>query len=316
VNSIKSHNTNDNTSLIELGPLISFELLTSFVCAARHRSFARAARELGTSPSAVAKNVARLESQLKLRLFHRTTRRVALTPDGELLQERCQRVLEEVAELEGAVAGKLGQPSGTLKLDVPIVYGRRVVLPVLAKLRHHYPDLSFDVRFSDRVADVVGDGLDAVIRVGTLNDSSLVARRIGWQRMWTGASPAYLRRHGTPLRPANLEQHQCLVFRIPTSRKEWSWRFRVGSRDVVLRPPTQVWFDDGEALVAAALAGLGLVHVPSYMAEEDVARGRLVEVLSDVRPPLMPISIVYPGPREPPLRVRVLIEALTAAADT
>ena len=296
--------------------MISFELLTSFACAARHRSFARAARELGTSPSAVAKNVARLESQLKFRLFHRTTRRVALTPDGELLQERCRRVLHEVAELEGAVAGKLAGPSGTLKLDVPIVYGRRVVLPVLAKLRHRYPDLAFDVRFSDRIADVVGDGLDAVIRVGTLNDSSFVARRIGWQRMWTGASPAYLRRHGTPLRPEDLQQHQCLVFRIPTSRKEWPWRFRVGSRDVVLHPATQVWFDDGEALVAAALAGLGLVHVPSYMAEQEAARGRLVEVLSNMRPPLMPISIVYPGPRQPPLRLKVLIESLVAATET
>lgn len=296
--------------------MISFELLTSFACAARHRSFARAARELGTSPSAVAKNVARLESRLRLRLFHRTTRRVALTADGELLQERCRRVLDEVAELEGAVAGKLACPSGTLKLDIPIVYGRRVVLPVLAKLRHRYPDLAFDVRFSDRIADVVGDGLDAVIRVGTLNDSSLVARRIGWQRMWTGASPAYLRRHGTPLRPEDLQQHQCLVFRIPTSRKEWPWRFRVGSRDVVLHPATQVWFDDGEALVAAALAGLGLVHVPGYMVEQEAARSRLVEVLGNMCPPLMPISIVYPGPRQPPLRLRVLIESLVAATET
>jgi LysR family transcriptional regulator, regulator for bpeEF and oprC len=296
--------------------MISLELLTSFACAARHRSFARAARELGTSPSAVAKNVARLESRLKVRLFHRTTRRVALTPDGEMLHERCRRVLDEVAELEGAVAGKLASPSGTLKLDVPIVYGRRVVLPVLTKLRHRYPDLAFDVRFSDRIADVVGDGLDAVIRVGTLSDSSLVARRIGWQRMWTGASPSYLRRHGTPLRPEDLQQHQCLVFRIPTSRKEWPWRFRVGSRDVALRPATQVWFDDGEALVAAAVAGLGLVHVPSYMAEQDVGRGRLVEVLDSMRPPLMPISIVYPGLRQPPLRLRVLIESLVSATDT
>jgi DNA-binding transcriptional LysR family regulator len=298
--------------------MISLELLASFACAARHRSFAGAARELGISPSAVAKNVARLEGQLRFRLFHRTTRRVALTADGELLQERSRRVLEEVAELEGAAANtaKRSQPGGTLRLDVPTVYGRRVVLPVLAKLRRRYPDLAFDVRFSDRIADVVGDGLDAVIRVGTLNDSSLVARRIGWQRIWTGASPAYLRRHGTPLRPEDLQQHQCLVFRIPTSRMEWPWRFRVGLRDVVLRPATGVWFDDGDALVAGAVAGLGLVHVPSYMAEQDVAQGRLVEVLSGVRPPLMPISIVYPGPRQPPLRLKVLIESLVAAAET
>jgi len=298
--------------------MISLELLASFACAARHRSFAGAARELGMTPSAVAKNVARLEAQLRFRLFHRTTRRVALTADGELLQERSRRVLDEIAELEGAAANtaKRSQPSGTLKLDVPTVYGRRVVLPVLAKLRHRYPDLAFDVRFSDRIADVVGDGLDAVIRVGTLNDSSLVARRIGWQRMWTGASPAYLRRHGTPLRPEDIQQHQCLVFRIPTSRMEWPWRFRVGLRDVVLRPTTQIWFDDGDALVAGAVAGLGLVHVPSYMAERDVAQGRLVEVLSGMRPPLMPISIVYPGPRQPPLRLKVLIESLVAASET
>src|SRR6516165_5601095 len=124
--------------------MISLELLTSFACAARHSSFARAARELGTSPSAVAKNVARLEEQLRFRLFHRTTRRVALTADGGLLLERSRRVLEEVAELEGAAANtaKRSQPSGTLKLDVPTIYGRRVVLPVLAKLRRRYPDLA------------------------------------------------------------------------------------------------------------------------------------------------------------------------------
>jgi LysR family transcriptional regulator, regulator for bpeEF and oprC len=295
--------------------MLSLELLASFACAARHRSFAGAARELGTSPSAVAKNVARLESQLKVRLFHRTTRRVAMTPDGELLQERARRILEEVAELEGTLAGKLARPSGTLKLDVPIVYGRRVVLPVLAKLRHRYPELAFDVRFSDRIADIVGDGLDAAIRVGSLSDSSLVARRIGWQRMWTGGSPGYLRRRGTPRRPEDLQQHQCLVFRIPTSGREWPWRFRVAAREVTVRPATQVWFDDGDALVAGARAGMGLVHVPSYMAEQDVARGQLVEVLSDMRSPLMPISLVYPGPRQPPLRLKVLSEALVAATE-
>jgi LysR family transcriptional regulator, regulator for bpeEF and oprC len=106
------------------------------------------------------------------------------------------------------------------------------------------------------------------------------------------------------------------VFRIPTSRKEWPWRFRVSPCEVVVRPATQIWFDDGEALVAAAIAGLGLVHIPSYMAEQDVTRGRLVEVLTGVRPPLMPISIVYPVPRQPPLRLRVLIESLAAATET
>lgn len=292
--------------------MFSLDLLASFAAAARHRSFARAARELGVTPSAVAKNVARLEKSLRLRLFHRTTRTVALTPDGEAFHERCRRILDDVAEFEAAAAGKLARPSGTLKIDVPLTYGRRVVVPALAKLSRSFPELAFDVRFSDRLADVVGDGLDAVIRVGSLDDTRLVARRIGWQRMWTGASPAYLRRHGTPTEPEQLEEHAGLTFRIPTSRKEWPWRFRRGAREFVVRPRTQLWFDDGEALVAAAVAGLGLVHVPDYMAEPDGSRGRLVEVLSAYRAAPLPISVVHPGPRQPPLRVRALIDALTS----
>jgi DNA-binding transcriptional LysR family regulator len=291
--------------------MASFDLYLSFASAARNASFARAARELGVSPSAVAKNISRLERELQLRLFHRTTRQVTLTQDGKVLQSRVQRILDDVADLEAAVAGVRAEPTGTLRVEAPIVLGRRLLVPALARLRRRHPQLAFDIRFSDEYADLIGDGLDAVIRVGELDDSALVARRIGVQTLLTCASPAYLRRHGIPQVPWDLVRHTCLLFRIPSSGRDWVWRFRAGDRDVAPRLQNGLRLGDGEALVAAAAAGLGLAHVPDYMAEEAVKRGRLVEVLPSFRPRAIPISVVYPGQREPPLRVRALIDALT-----
>jgi LysR family transcriptional regulator, regulator for bpeEF and oprC len=292
--------------------MASLDLYMSFASAARNSSFARAARELGISPSAVAKNIARLERELGIRLFHRTTRQVTLTQDGEMLQVRIQRVLEDVADLEAAVAGVRTEPTGTLRVEAPITFGRRVLLPALARLRRRYPKLPIEARFSDEYADLIRDGLDCAIRVGALDDSALVARRIGSQTLVTCASRAYLRRHGTPRAPADLAEHACLLLRVPSSGRDWAWRFRSADREVTLHPDSMLRLGDGEALVAAAVAGLGVVHVPDYMAAPDLSRGRLVEVLESFRPQGLPISIVYPGQRDPPLRLRVLIDILTA----
>lgn len=288
----------------------SIDLLVSFAAAARHASFAGAARELGLSPSAVAKNVARLEGQLGLTLFQRTTRRMALTQDGDALHLRCQRILDELAELESAASGARTRPTGTLRVDVPITWGRRVLLPVLAALRRRHPELSLEIRFSDSYVDLVRDGLDAAVRIGALEDSRLVAQRIDTQTMWTCASPAYLRRHGTPGTPDELGKHTCLLFRIPSSGRDWPWRFRVRRREVTIHPHSLLRLGDGEALVGAAAAGLGIVHAPSYMADREVAAGRLVEILADYRPPGLPISIVHLAGRRQPLRLKILVDAL------
>ena len=176
----------------------------AFAETAKHGSFAAAARELGTAPSTLAKAVARLEASLGVRLFHRTTRQVSLTPDGERLFQRCQRVLAEVDELQADAAGARAAPSGTLRIDMPIVFGRRLVLPLLAQLLQRHPGLQLEARFSDAYADLVKDGIDVAIRVGELNDSTLAARRIAWQNMLLVAAPKYLRRHGTPKAPEQL----------------------------------------------------------------------------------------------------------------
>lgn len=289
----------------------SLEQLIAFDAAAQHRGFAGAARALGLSPSAVAKNVARLEADLGQRLFHRTTRQVTLTQDGEALHVRCQRILEELDALEGERVGA-GEARGTLRLDLPITYGRQVVVPVLAQLVGRHPALRLDVRFSDRFADLVKEGLDAAVRIGPLDDSRLVARMFDQHPINTYASPAYLRRRGRPEHPDEVVAHEGLVFRNPTTGRDRPWHFRVGRRDVSVAPAARIRLGDGDALVAAAVEGLGLVQVPDYMAAEAVRRRRLVEVLAAHRPAPLAVSLVWPSQRHVPARVRLLAEALTA----
>lgn len=290
--------------------MTSLDLIGSFASAARHASFARAARELGLSPSAVAKNIARLEAQLGMRLFHRTTRQVTLSQDGEDTYARCQRILEDVELLEAVATEARSGTRGTLRIDMPITYGRQVVLPVLMKLMLHHPALKIDARFSDHVVDIVKEGLDAAVRIGPLADSSLVGREFDQQFICTYASPAYLGRHGEPGSPAELTKHTCVLFRMPSSGRDRPWQFRSGKRNFSLMPESGMRLGDGEALIQAAAAGLGLVQTPTYLAEHEVKRGKLVEILQKYRPPPLPISLVYPSHRHIPLRVRALADVL------
>jgi DNA-binding transcriptional LysR family regulator len=290
--------------------MTSLDLIVSFTAAAHHASFAHAARELGLSPSAVAKNVARFEAQLDMRLFHRTTRQVRLSPDGEKVYDRCRRIMHDVESLEATATEARSQASGTLRIDMPATYGRQVVLPLLMKLTACHPALKIDARFSDHLVDIIKEGLDAAVRIGPLADSSLVGREFDQQRICTYSSPPYLEQFGEPRSPEELAKHACLLFRLPSSGRDRPWQFRCGRRNICLTPESGVRLGDGEALIQAAVAGFGLVQAPTYFAESDVRCGRLVEVLQQFRPPPLPISLVYPGPRYVPLRVRVLAEAL------
>jgi len=284
----------------------------AFAQTARRGSFAEAARDLGSSPSTVAKSVARLEAQLGVKLFHRTTRRVSLTGDGERLYRRCERVLAEVEDLQAEAAGARATPSGTLRIDLPITYGRRIVMPLLAELVRRHPALKLDVRLQDGYADLVRDGVDLAIRVGPLRDSTLVARRVDWQQLVIVASPDYLSEQGAPTRIEDLARHSAIVFRMPTSGRHRPWQVRQGRRQVELQPEPRTLVNDGEGMVAAAVMGLGLAQIPDYMASDELACGRLVEVMPSHRPTPMPISAVTPSSRLMPPRVKVALEALEA----
>ncbi len=296
--------------------MTSIQGLLAFVATAKHASFARAARALELSPSAVARSVARLEAVLGVRLFHRTTRQVALTGDGRALFQRCQRLLEEIDALHSAAEGTRTVASGTLRIDVPVAYGKQVIVPVLATLAFAHPELALEVRFSDRFVDLIHDGLDAVVRVGALDDSRLVASRFDHQQLLVCASPRYLQRKGTPKTLADIHQHECLSHRTFATGGERIWQFRQGKKDVELLPQSRAVFDDGEAQAQGAIAGLGLVQLPNYFVEKPIREGKLVEVLARFRPRPMPISIVYPSRRQIPQRLRVLIDALAELRKT
>lgn len=290
--------------------MASLRLLTAFSEAARHGSFAGAARELGQSPSAVVKSIARLERSLRVRLFHRSTRRIRLTQDGEALFERCLRILGEVEDLERVAADVRQRATGVLRIDAPIAYGRLVVLPVLARLASENPGLDIDLRLSDAYADVIGSGLDAVVRVGEIADSRLVARVFDREYMGVYGSPAYFARRGRPKQPADLERHDCVRFRVPGTGRHRPWYFRVAEKEVPFEPGTRYAVNEGNGLAAAALLGLGLVQLPDYMVRDEIVAGKLEEALARFRPRPLPISLVYPANRHMPRRLALLRDAL------
>lgn len=283
----------------------------AFTETVKHGNFAGAAREMGISASAVAKSIGRLEEDLGIRLFHRTTRKVTLTSDGHELHERCKHITDEIEALRNDAAETRSEPSGTLRLNVPVVLGRQLIVPVLTQLVRRYPRLALDVVYSDRYADIIAEGLDAVIRIGQLPDSTLVSRKIGEQSLVICGAPAYLKERGVPRKPADIANHDCLLFRNPSIGLLRPWQFKESRKAIEIKPASRIAMNDGEALVAAAASGMGLIQVPTLMAAGEIANGRLVAVLQRHAPPALPISIVYPSARRITPRLRVLIEALT-----
>ena len=313
VNRRERSNIEDNLSLIEV--MRGLHSLLAFSETAKRGGFAAAARALGTDPSTLAKSVGRLESSLGLRLFHRTTRQVSLTPDGERLFARCQRVLAELETFESDAARVHSEPTGVLRLDMPIVFGRKVLLPLLARLVEQHPGLELDVRLSDAYSDLVKDGIDVAVRVGELNDSTLVAKRFASQDMVLCAGPGYVKSRGMPQRVDQLAAHNPILFRMPTSGRDRPWQLQVRGKLMSLHPEARLRFNDGEAMVAAARSGLGIAQLPDYMVEDDIAAGSLVEILRKHRPPTLPIHAVIPASRMVPARVRVFLDALVTVSD-
>lgn len=288
----------------------TLQQLLSFAETAKHRSFARAAHALGCAPSTLAKSVLRLERSLGVKLFHRTTRQVTLTPDGEQLYARCQRVLTEVEDLQAAAAGTRDQVGGALRIDMPSSFGRRFVVPLLARLAQQHPALEFDLRLSDTHIDIVKEGVDLTIRIGEMQDSGLVARRFYSQTLKLCASPGHIERHGRPRTLADLASHPAIAFRMPGTGRDRPWQFLRQGTPITQPVHSRVRIGEGEAMVQAAIGGMGLIQVPDYIAQDALDRGELVELLPTMRPAPMPISAVYASQRLLPPRVRVVLEAL------
>jgi DNA-binding transcriptional LysR family regulator len=291
----------------QLNPQADLDHLHAFVAVAKHLSFAKAARALDKDSSVITRRIHALEQHLKIRLFERTTRQMTLTEAGRGYLVRVRAALEELQLAESELQAQRSHPHGLLRVSVPLTYGRLWISPLLPGFLKKYPEVELDVRFSDRYVDLIEEGFDVAIRLGVLRDSSLVARKLGeWQRRLF-ASPAYLKRWGTPQDPKELTQHKGLAFSGVECPSDWV--MTRGRERVKISIPAVMTTDDATSLAIAAEAGCGIVVATEWLVQEQIARGKLVPVLPDwLAGPAAGIYIVYSSARLLPSKTRVFVD--------
>lgn len=288
--------------------------MEAFVQVVERGGFSAAARYLGMTPSAVSKLIARLEARLSVRLVHRSTRKLQLTPEGRQFHERSLRVLADLDEAErSASAAVIGAtPRGRVGINTSVSFGHQVLIPLVPRFLARYPEITLDIGLTDRVVDLMDERADIAIRWGGLPASDLVARRLGATEQAIVAAPAYLARRGTPTVPRDLEGHDRIGWSY--RRNVADWPLRVDGRTLMLPVAGRVRAADGEAIRALAVAGVGLARLSLYHVGADLDAGRLVEVLDDFNPrDVEPIHAVYVGkPGHLPARVRAVLDFLVA----
>jgi DNA-binding transcriptional LysR family regulator len=289
------------------------DAMQAFVAVADLQGFAPAARKLGLSASNVTRLIAALEQRLGARLLQRTTRQVALTDAGARYLERARRILADVEEAEGSARDERTRPGGRLVISAPIGFGRRHVSAVVTAYLKRYPEVSVDLRLSDRLINLVEEGTDLAIRIGHLPDSALVARHVGEMRRIVVASPDYLARRGEPKTPAALASHDTIQFGAMTAAPDW--RFVDHGREVRIATAPRFSTNSADAAIQYAEAGGGLTRVLAYQAAESLKAQRLQIVLAAFEQPALPIHLVYPTSRLLSAKVRTFIDLVIETAD-
>ena len=288
-----------------------FTAVKAFIQVVQAGSFVKAAQTLNLPRNTVTKHIQSLESHLRVKLLNRTTRRISLTNDGSAYYERMVRVVDQWLEAESDLASAQARPHGRLRVDMGSTMATMLVLPALPDFQKRYPELQLDIGVSDRPVDLLGDRVDCVIRGGTLNDPSLIARRLGSLPFVTCATPDYLARHGTPLQPSDLEQgHQMVRYFFAGTHRRLPVEYVNAGERITVDADYYVAVNDSNALLAAALAGMGVVQTLMFMAEPHLKSGAMVQVLEDWSLEPNPIYIVYSPNRHLSARVRVFVEWL------
>jgi DNA-binding transcriptional LysR family regulator len=294
---------------MRMAKLPDFEGLAIFAKVVELRSFAAAASELALSKATVSKAVGRLEKRLGARLFNRTSRRLALTDAGQKLSARAQRLLADGEAAENEALAQSVAPRGLVRLAVPMTFGVKSVAPILPEFLRDYPDVSIDLHLSDAMVDLIGDGFDAGLRIARLPDSSLIARRLCAVPRYTVAAPSYLKRHGRPTHPMQLAQHKCFGYAYMTTPDVWHYSNAAGEQASV-RPAGQLRVNNGEALLPAVIAGLGIADLPDFIVNDAIETGEIEVILKGWKQAEGAVHLVTPpgGPR--PARVEVLADFL------
>jgi len=294
---------------------IGLERLTGLIAFARTASlgsYSAAARSLSVSPSAVSKSVRRLEDQLGIALFTRTTRSIALTTEGQELHQRALRLIEAAEDIEQTASSLRSEPVGRLRIAAPLSIGINVIAPALPRFRAQYPNVVLDLRLSDRFVDLVEEGVDLAVRIGELAESRLLSRKLAVQTLCCFASPDYLAARGEPRRPADLEAHETVALRYQSSGMLMPWPFRTGDRTTEILPEAAITVDASDALIQALLAGAGIGMTSTLLAAPHVARGTLVPVLSAFAVERSAITAIWPESRRSTPSVRAFLDFLHA----
>jgi DNA-binding transcriptional LysR family regulator len=289
------------------------DAMQAFVAVADLKGFAPAARKLGLSPSGITRLIAALEDRLGARLLQRTTRSLTLTDAGARYLERIRRILADVEEAERSAEGERTRPSGRLVVSAPLGFGRLHVSPVMSAYLARYPEVTAELRLSDRMINLVEDGVDLAVRIGHLGDSTLVARHVGEMRRIVVASSAYLKQHGEPKTPEAVASHATIEFGAATAAPEW--RFANDGREIRMIVAPRFTSNSADAAIQYAAQGGGLTRVLAYQAAEAIKQGRLKIVLAKFEPPALPIHIVYPTSRLLSAKVRAFIDLVVETGD-
>lgn len=274
-------------------------------------SFTRAADDMNLPRATMTHTIKRLEDELGVQLLQRTTRRVSATRDGEAYYAHCRRLLADLDEVEASFRDAAQGPRGRLRVDLPAALARNMVMPALPAFFARYPHIELDVSTGDRFVNLVQEGVDCVLRIGTLADSDLVGRRVAVLPQVTAASADYLRKHGMPETLADLQQgHNAVNWSSPTTRRPEPLEFMIGRKLREVTLPGQVTVGSTDVYMSACLAGLGIAQLSRYRIREHLASGKLREILPTMPPPVLPVSVLYPRQRQLPTRLRVFVDWL------
>jgi LysR family transcriptional regulator for bpeEF and oprC len=285
-----------------------FQAMEVFVQVVDAGSFTRAAENMHLPKATVSTLIQGLESTLSVKLLNRTTRQVSVTADGAAYYERCLNILADVRDAEESLSNTKASPSGRLRVDVSTGIGRHVVIPALPRFFERYPDIALELGCSDRPVDLIEEGVDCAVRGGDLIDSSLIARRIGVLNFSTCAAPSYLAQHGRPTHPRDLERHRCINYFSAKTGKICDWDFAKDGEQIQMALAAHVAVNDSNAYLSAALSGLGIVQIPSFVLPPYFASGQLEQLLQEWTIEPIPLHVVYPQNRHLSAKVRVFVE--------
>lgn len=293
-----------------------FTSIRTFCAVAKQGSFSAASREIGVSTAMVSKQIKRLEDELSVRLLNRSTRHCSLTEAGAEYYDRCQRVLTYIEDADASVKNLSHEIRGKLKISAPATFGTRYLVPAIIAYKKMYPKIAFDLRLAPQMPDLLEGGFDIAIQAGgtRLDDSDLVARKLGSFRLAICASREYLDLHGTPRHPNELSRHNCMIFYNDMATDTWS--FRDDENELSVNVEGDLHSNQGAALRFAAIEGMGIARLPNYLVHKDFADGRLVEILSDYRSPPRAVHVMYPQRRLMPAKVRSFIDFLAERFET